>query len=330
MKFSWLRQLWNELPVTRRLTMRYHSGLGHRLEGLPLSLEIAHRFGHKIFLDWPELEAFDVVGAKRGDISPIDRLFGINVHRCDEATLNSLKNYKRIIQHSYYVPTSINENSYLETYRRVKLRPKYIEAISRTFSCYRDIPIVGVHIRRGDFTLVDPDSYDSSSRFHQAVPIWWYEYVMRSIARRFPRTLFLLAYTGTPDEVAPLRNEFSTIELPLRSVYKPQRPSHHAGGHLVTELFALASCNVIIATPKSSFSHLAANGFGEPSTAIIPPPQTSRDSPQFAVAELYGRSFPYWVAASNEGVGVKIVSGNSDIPKPEHPRTNWMSGAAFE
>jgi hypothetical protein len=310
--------------------MRYHSGLGHRLEGLPLSLEIARRFGHEIFLDWPELEAFDVAGARRGGISPIDRLFGINIHQCDEAKLEGLRNYRRIIQHSIYVPKAVDENSYLNAYRRIRLRPKYVEAINRTFSCYREIPIVGVHVRRGDFRLMDPDSYDSASRFHQAVPIWWYEHVMQRITQRFPTTVFLLAYTGTPEDVAPLKNAFSTIEFPLRSVYKPQRPSHHAEGHLVAELFALACCNVIIATPKSSFSHLAANGFGEPSLAIIPPPQTSRDNIRYAVAELYGRSFPHWVAASNNGTGVKIVSDNSDIPEPKHPRTDWLLGRPFE
>jgi hypothetical protein len=69
----------------------------------------------------------------------------------------------------------------------------------------------------------------------------------------------------------------------------------------VVDLFALACCTTLIATPTSSFSHWAANVLGPRSRVILPPPRTTRANPQWGVAELTGSVVLDWRDAAARG-----------------------------
>lgn len=302
------------------------TGISNRLEGLPLSFAISERYGHEVCLDWPEFEALEIRGVMKKKMRWLDRIGGLVIEECDESLFEKLGGYRTIIQRAIYAPTRISDRYYLETAQRLRLQPGYASVIAETFSKYRNRPVVGVHIRRGDFVLVDPETYDESRKLHQAIPLWWHEAVMRQIAQSFPDVAFFLSCTGDSSEFRPLKAQFDIFELPLQSPYTPTRKLHYSVGHPVADLFALACCNLIIATPNSSFSHYAANALGSPSTAIIPPTQTARQNPQFGYVRLYGKPLPSWVGVSTRPDFVE-VTGAGLLPAPTPPSTDWLQGA---
>jgi hypothetical protein len=157
-------------------------------------------------------------------------------------------------------------------------------------------PVVGVHLRRGDFPLCCEEVYDLHQTMLSAVPLWWHEWMMRAIVRRQPSVRFLLCHNGASDAAAQLKKEFEVVEVPLPNPYK--RPTgHQSAHHPVADLFALACCPVILATPVSSFSHYAANVLGDAATCLLPPPQRNRAAPAVVQVRVNRRLLRHWVDA---------------------------------
>lgn len=302
------------------------SGLANRLEGLTLSFAIQKAYGHDIYLDWPELDAFDVIGASRRKMRPWNRIGSLKLSTCDDAQFQTLGRYRTILQRVIYTPP-VTQPFYLETARRIRPHEPYINTLEQTFAPFRGRPVVGVHIRGGDFALVDEQTYDITRARHQAVPMWWYEHVMRQYRSAFPDVAFLLCHSGDPARFAAWRQEFDTFELPVDSSFQV-RSEHQSASHPIADLFALACCNVIIATPNSSFSHFAANALGHPAISILPPPQMSALQPRFGMVQLYGQRLRKWVGAVSNGEIFRLAADN-DLPMPQPAHTEWLRDPTF-
>jgi hypothetical protein len=90
--------------------------------------------------------------------------------------------------------------------------------------------------------------------------------------------------------------------------------------HPADDLFALACCSVILATPMSSFSHWAANVLGAPSTAIIPADGATAAQPGWRALRLAGQRLRAWNRESKSDAPPDA----GDLPPPAPPKTDWL------
>ena len=220
--------------------------------------------------------------------------------------------------------TDILDRLFLETAARLRLDPLLLNAVRSLFREKAGRPVVGVHIRRGDFKVADEHSYDASKTRHPAVPLWWHEHVMGQILRQEKDAAFFLSCTGDPGAYRSLRKNFDLFELPVPSPYSYKGPDHASGRHPVGDLFALACCGLIVASPVSSFSHYAANALGPASTVILPPIRMSREKPIFGWAKLHGQRLPSWNLLSREQRGLNLIEDSAVIPGLSEASVKWM------
>lgn len=113
--------------------------------------------------------------------------------------------------------------------------------------------------------------------------------------------LFFLSSTGDPAAYTALHRNFDVLTLDTHSPYTYKGPDHESRVNPVADLFALACCPVMLATPISGYSHWAANVLGAPTTCIVPLPGATPDNPKRGRVELYGQRLPLWRRAGREG-----------------------------
>ena len=208
----------------------------------------------------------------------------------------------------------------LSTAARLKPHPRIAAALREAFAPFAGRPAVAVHVRQGDFA-VSGDVYDANAHRHPAPGLWWYEHVMREYARVFPGVYFVVGYSGDPAALARLKAEFDVLTLPGVFGYRGLLPGHASTGHPVADLFGLACCSALVATPTSSFSHWAANVLGPAKPFVIPPMRTSREAPAWAVGSLRGGVALDWRDAAERGAGVTVGGA---LPAPRPPLTDWL------
>ena len=296
------------------------SGLGNRLEALVIAAMIADRWGHAIFLDWPEKESLAVADTGKGWIKPWERIGSLKLRDFGEDELAKLGERRIISLRSTYGPRERQRRYVLPTAARLKAHRSIAEAIRAAFAPFAGRPAVAVHIRQGDFHVSD-DVYDANAHRHPAPGPWWYEHVMREYARSFPGVWFVVGYSGEAGALERLRAQFDVVTLPAVFGYESLLPGHRSAGHPVVDLFALACCTTLIATPTSSFSHWAANALGPATRAILPPPRTTRERPEWGVSELRGGVALDWRDAAEKGIGVRTGGA---LPAPTPPLTDWL------
>lgn len=299
-------------------------GLCNRLEALTLGFAIHEHHGHEVCLDWPELDALQILGTRKKGIGLLDRIGSIKLRDCSYELFQDLGKYRTVIQRVFDGPESVLDRLYLPTAARIRLRPKLVDIVVETLESLSGRPVVGVHIRRGDFRLMDESIYDATRRRHSAVPLWWYEFVMGKISAKCKDTIFFLSCTGDSNEYRSLKTNFDVFQIPVPSPYGYRGKDHQATCHPVADLFSLACCRLIIATPMSTFSHCAANALGAPSTCILPPPRVEKENPLFGLVDLYGKRAPWWVKVAKEGLGLRLVRDERQIPDPMPPEWKWM------
>src|ERR1039457_219180 len=283
-------------------------GISNRLETLPLAFAIRKAYGHDIILDWRELDSFRVDETRRGKVRLLARLGAERVRTCDAARFASLRD-KKIILRSLDGPSDILDPIYMEVASKIHLDAKLADNIRDTFASVQDRPVIGVHIRHGDFVVVNENRYDVSGADWPAVPLWWYEKAMAAVVRREKDACFFLSCTGDPASYASLHRNFDVFTLKIRSHYGYKESSTHKSiVNPVADLFALACCPVLLATPISGYSHWAANVLGGPTTSIVPLPGATPDEPTMGSLQLYGRRLPVWSNAGRAGTA-QILSG---------------------
>jgi hypothetical protein len=183
-----------------------------------------------------------------------------------------------------------------EAVSRFSLCPPLAEQIAAVFQRLGSRPVVGVHLRRGDFPLLSEEVYDLHQALLSAVPLWWHEWVMNAIVRHQPDVCFLICHNGKTEAVTLLKKNFDVIEMPIANPYHND-PKHRSKHHPVADLFALACCPVIMGTPVSSFSHYAANVLGNESTCLLPPPRMTRGEPAIVRIRAHKCILNYWIRA---------------------------------
>ena len=304
----------------KKLYLSNFSGLGNRLEALVIAAMIEDRWGHAIFLDWPEKDSLRVAGTRRGGIMPWQRIGSLKLRDFGEEELATLGENRVISLRSTYGPRERQRRYVLPTAARLAPHPRIAEAIRESFARYADRPAIAVHIRQGDFHVSD-EIYDAAAHRHPAPGLWWYEHVMREYVRAFPSVWFVVGYSGEAAALAHLQARFDVVTLPTVFGYRSLLPGHRSAGHPVVDLFGLACCTTLIATPTSSFSHWAANALGPRTRAILPPPRTARAAPAWGVCDLRGCVALDWRDAAEKGARVAFGAA---LPPPEPPVTDWL------
>jgi hypothetical protein len=298
-------------------------GVTNRLETLPLAFAIRAAHGHEIILDWHELDSFSVAGTRRGKVRLLARLGALRVRECDRTSFDRLGG-RKIILRSLDGPPELLDPIYLEVARRVRLAGPLAERIRRSFAALGDRPVVGVHVRHGDYELEDAETY-RINREWPAVPVWWYAEAMAAIRRAQPEVAFFLSTTGDPSAFRELHEGFDTFTLDVASHYGYKGPDHESRINPAADLFALACCPVILATPVSGYSHWAANALGPASECIVPLPGATRAAPLRGLVRLYGSRLPRWRAAGRSGSDTVALSERFEgLDLTRAARTDWL------
>lgn len=297
-------------------------GISNRLETLPLAFAIRKAFGHDIVLDWRELDSMSVAETARGKVGALAKLGALRVRQCDRALFDRLKN-RKIVLRSLDGPAELLDPIYLEVGRKVQPAPALVRDIVATFERARGRPVVGVHIRHGDYELESEEVY-RVDREWPAVPVWWYAAAMAAVRRVQPGVVFFLAGTGDPAAIPELAG-FDTLCLSVGSSYHYKGEAHGSKVNPVADLFALACCPVILATPLSGYSHWAANVLGPPSECVVPLPGATRERPLRARVSLYGERLPRWRATARSMADSRPLDerfSGLDLERPAD--TRWL------
>jgi hypothetical protein len=312
----------------RRVFITDYVGLSTRLEALALAFMISDYFGHEVCIDWSELDALNVIGARIRGRGLLGRLRSLKLLGDASDALHRVATHHNVNLRTHHGPQHLLDRYYLPTARRVKLRPDLIDVIRTTFARYRDRPLVGVHIRRGDFPLVSQAEFDVNAFVWPAVPDWWYEHVMAQIQRAVPDVAFFVSCSGSLDDYPSLTKNFDVFDMPTASTYEythHRKAGHKSERHPAADLFALGCCTLLIGSTCSTFSHYAANMLGEPTTVLVPPAHKIFPSrPEFCRTDLYGRGAADWYAACRTGRGLAPVDDAGTLPVPRGASVDWM------
>jgi hypothetical protein len=299
-------------------------GVSNKLEALPMAFAIRKEHGHEIVLDWPELDSFSVADTHRGKVRIIARIGAIRVRSCDDRLFKELKG-RKIILRSLDGPAFRLDSIYLDVAAKIRLNPELARTVREGFARYGDRPMVGVHMRRGDYHDIGDDLYDVADVEWPSVPLWWFEHAMAAVSRRQKDVLFFLSTTGDPDSYTALRKNFDVFSMDVPNTYGYKGGGHESRVHPVVDLFTLACCPVILATPLSGYSHWAANVLGAPSTCLVPIPGMTHSEPAIGVLRLYGMRMPVWRAFGRQSRNTPRASsdlGEVDISRPAF--TDWL------
>jgi hypothetical protein len=296
-------------------------GISNRLETLPLAFAIRKAYGHDIVLDWHELDSFSVEDTARGRLRVLAKFGALRVRNCDRALFDTLGG-RKIILRSLDGPSELLDPIYLEVARKVKLAPALARDVVATFAKARGRPVVGVHIRHGDYELADAEVY-RVEREWPAVPVWWYAATMAAIKRAQPEVLFFLSGTGDPASLPEFRG-FDALTLSTGSPYDYKGEGHGSKVNPVADLFALACCPVILATPLSGYSHWAANALGPPGDCIVPLPGATRDDPKRGLVRMYGARLPRWRATARNGADSLPLADIGKLDLGRGANTAWL------
>ena len=309
----------------KRVFIDEYVGLSTRLETLAMAFLISEYYGHEVCLDWHELDALNVIGARPEKRGLLGRLDCLKLRDYSDELFHRVGMHRNVCLRTHGGPPHLLERLLLPTARRVRLRPDLIGAIRSAFERRRDRPMVGVHIRRGDFRLGDDELFDVRSAEWPAVPDWWYEHAMARVQQRYPDAAFFVACTGSLDEHPALKKNFDVFQLPTSFPYGYKGPDHASARHPAADLFALACCSLIIGSPCSTFTHYPANALGNPSTVLVPPARPmARHEPALASVCLWGRSAFDWRAACREGHGLAAVADGRSMPAAGPANVGWL------
>jgi len=302
-------------------------GITNRLETLPLAFAIQKAYGHDIILDWRELDSFSVDGTRRGKVTFLTKPGAVRVRNCDEALFSRLAG-KKILLRSLDGPPERLDPIYMEVAARIHLKEHLASEVRAMFAAVSGRPVVGIHIRHGDFRLGDPSVYTIDPPEWPAVPIWWYEQAMAALVARNKDICFFLSCTNDPDSHGTLTKNFDIITVPVESHYgyKNKGTEHPSTVNPVADLFALACCPVVLATPVSGYSHWATNALGIPATCIVPLPGATEANPLMGAVRIYGSRLPRWRAAGRTGSDVTPLSRDlNEIDITLGAETAWLS-----
>jgi hypothetical protein len=308
----------------KRVFITEYVGLSTRLEALAMAFMIADYFGHGVCIDWRDLDALNVVGAEVRSRGVLGRLNSLKLRSDTIGAFYEIPKYRNVNLRTHEGPNNLLKHYYLPTAQRIKLRPDLIEVIYKAFEPYQNRPLVGVHIRRGDFPVIDQKEFDVNGAEWQSAPNWWYAHVMAQIRNAIPDVTFFVSCTGTLEDF-PFLKQFDVFDLPANSPKQYKIGGHESLRHPAADLFALGCCKMLIGSSCSTFTHYAANMLGGPTTVLVPPAhKISAISPEFGQVQLYGQGAVAWLSACRTGNGLQMVSDSRTLPSSIGANVKWM------
>ena len=311
--------------MKRRVFITEYVGLSTRLEALALAFLISERFGHEVCLDWHELDALQVAGTQQRGRGLLGRLDSLKLLGDASENFDRIPKFTNVNLRTHHGPDALLRPFYLPTARRITLRADLAAVIRDTFKPYETRPLVAVHIRRGDFPLIDPDVFDVNAFVWPAVPDWWYEHVMAQIQRSVPDVAFFVSCSGSLDAFPNLQKNFDIFDLPAASPYDYKEAGHASARHPAADLFALGCCDTMIGSPCSTFTHYAANMLGRPTQILVPPAhKVFRAQPEFCKLSMHGRGAADWYAACRTGQGLEPVTDATALQITNGAFVDWM------
>jgi len=288
-----------------------YTGICNHLESVVLAFAIRERFGHEIWLDWPELDAFSIQSTRVGGRRLHHRLNTVKYRGASPDEFERLRADRHIDLRGYLgAPEALLDAQLPQVVRSLKLAPELARRI-REFFAGIAAPVVGVHIRRGDF-VVDPDPH----RRHRATSDEDLMFSMERIQRGAPDAVFFLSYTGRAEDYRFLSDRFRCVSLPIPSPYSHHGPTQASEKHPIADLFALACCTQIVVTPRSSYSHWAANCLGAPSLGIAPV-RTAGGRAALSVSRLGRCRLPHYMQEPWKPTP-------DPLPAPTRAHTEWL------
>jgi hypothetical protein len=308
------------MPFQKTIYIKDFTGICNRLESLVLAFAIRATHGHNIKIDWPESDALTVQSVCRGKAGLLSRLNSIKVRTCDYDTFSKLGAYRNIHLRGIYGQLGPLLDSQLDpVIRSLRVHPDIVRAVEDHFASLNG-PVIGIHLRRGDFLI--PRSAEEQRRYrHAALPDHWICQSLASLSARFPGVSFHLSATGNKDAYRFITDHYPCRMLGIQSPYHYKGPTHASECHPVADLFALASCNIILATPRSSFSHWAANCLGNPSWVIVPRAKEGKFETSECVARHLGRCrLPTWMEQDWDNDPNQWDA----LPDPQPADTSWI------
>ena len=309
----------------KRVFITEYVGLSTRLEALAMAFMISDYFGHEVCIDWNELDALHVIGATVRSRGLSGRLNSLKLKGDTSEGFDLVHAHRNINLRTHAGPRHLLEKYFLPTAQRVKLRPDLIDTIRATFARYQDRPLVGVHIRRGDFPLMSVHQFDVNAFLWPAVPDWWYEHVMTQIQQAVPDVAFFVSCSGSLDAFPNLQQRFDVFDLPAASPYGYKEAGHQSRRHPAADLFALGCCDLLVGSSCSTFTHYAANMLGRPTTILVPPAhKTFPSAPEYCRLDMHGRGAFDWYSACRTGEGLVPVGDARTLPVPRGAFVDWM------
>ena len=145
---------------------------------------------------------------------------------------------------------------------------------------------------------------------------------MARYRKRYPGVRFLLSLNGRLQDFPEFSAMDDIFTLDPEIVSRSDNRAHTSAVHAVADLFALACCNVVLATPVSSFSHFAANVLGPSSVALVPVGGASRATCLFATIELPHQRLNAWNVSCRSSLPAE---NQNELPEPIPPETNWLT-----
>ena len=311
--------------MKKRIFITDYVGLSTKLEALAMAFLISDYFGHEVCLDWNELDALHVVGARKRGRGLLGRLNTVKLLGDASGGFHRIQDYTNVNLRTHHGPRHLLRKYYLPTAQRVKLRPDLIGVIRDTFVRYENRPLVGVHIRRGDFALKSPEVFDVNAAEWPAVPDWWYEYVMGQIQQVVPDVAFFISCSGSLADFPNMTKNFDVFDLPAECNYTHLEVGHASARHPAADLFALGCCDTLIGTPCSTFTHYAANMLGHPTLVLVPPAhKIFQARPEYAKVNLYGCGAADWYAACRTGLGMEAVADATTLKIAQGAFVDWL------
>jgi hypothetical protein len=241
--------------------------------------------------------------------------------------LDRVGQYRNVNLRTHQAPRHLLEPYYLPTGQRITLKPELADVIRETFARYSNRPLVGVHIRRGDFPLISPTEFDVNAFVWPAVPDWWHEHVMAQIQKAAPDVAFFVSCSGSLDAFPNLTKNFDVFAMPAASPYRhsARQSGHQSSTHPAVDLFALACCRVLVGSSCSTFTHYPAHMLGGPTTVLIPPShKIYPDNPQYCRIDLHGHGVADWLDACRTGAGATSVTDAATLPFGRGAHVDWM------
>jgi hypothetical protein len=296
------------------------TGICNRLEALVFAFSIREYFGHEIWLDWPELDALQIATTRRGNGGLLKKINSIKVRDCDYATFTSLYKYKNIhIRGLAGAHPESLDRQLPRVIDAVRLRPELIAEVKNMYSRIGS-PVIGVHIRRGDF-VVPASVADFNKNRHSAIPDSWLIRSFDMLLEKFPGVQFYLSATGKIEDYKFLVDRYPCHMLDVRSPYGYKGAGHSSETHPIADLFALSCCSIILGTPRSSFSHWASNCLGGQSTVIMPVPKDGSFSElRLAVRKFGFCRLPEWMKYD----WLHSDENPDKLPQPASAYTDWL------